>query len=153
MLVLVWVGTFSGVAPLLFSTLARFEGSHNVEIRGGGEVVSVALTHGAANAGRVHEQIHHHCLLARVLTSVADSDGGVPDHVVKFTTGTNVAPEKHLTLPELPVMADTAMPVLVVIEEIALPRLVVALSWPHTAPPECISRPGLVGLSSTLLLI
>ena len=86
LLMLGWLVATPGLLPALFATVALVDGEHGVELRGTGLVVSVVLTHGAQNAGKVHGQIHQHGLLGKALTCYAHSPLGQTDHVMDFSS-------------------------------------------------------------------
>jgi hypothetical protein len=153
LLVLAWLVAMPGVLPLLFAAAAWIDGEHGVLLRGGGEEVAVVLTHGAQNLGKLHEQIHHHRLLGRVLTCCATSPAGQPDHVMQFR-GTNAAGEDRqiaatpdsgdsdFTVP--PLLEGTEI-LVVAAEERELPNYRLAIRCSALLPP-------IPGLQHSLLI-
>lgn len=145
LLVASWFAATPGVMPMLFATAAWMDGEHGVQIGGAGDEVSVVLTHGEENAGRVHEQIHHHRLLGRMLTSCTISTGGQPDHVMLFATATSAKEERQSVVPRgaQPVATVPALPQTFILIPLPksedAPRRRVAL-WPPGSIPDI---PGL----------
>jgi hypothetical protein len=71
--------------PLVFMTLAKWEGSHGVQVWTGSEGTRVVLTHPNTRGMKCHDSIHRHGLGARLLTLLAEpATGSGPDHVVQF---------------------------------------------------------------------
>ncbi len=110
LLVVGWLASMPGLLPLAFATVAWIDGEHGVEMRGAGEDVSVVLTHGARNAGKMHEQIHHHRLLGRVLTCYASSPGGQTDHVMNFISSSPGSDERKTAVLPAESESDVAVP-------------------------------------------
>lgn len=152
-LLVAYFGAMPGLMPATFAMLARWEGSHGVDVCIAGEDARVILTHCAAPGVKCHDAIHRHGFAARLLTSIAQpANGGGPDHIVRFVSGPNTGAEKQLVAPEPPVTASAVMPEFVVVSEIALPREIESGSAWGDAPAE-IPPAFLVGLKVTLLLI
>lgn len=151
LLVLAYACTLPSLLPAAFAALARVEGSHGIELRVGGEETELVLTH-PGFAGKAHDAIHHHGLLAKMLTAFAEpprSDN--PDHHLKFTGGTVRCLEKRAVVPDVEMTAEAVEPKYFVIAEIAQPRPALTRRWPESAPPRPPAE--LVELASTLLLI
>lgn len=151
LLVAGWFAATPGVLPLLFASAAWVDGEHGVQICGAGEDVSVVLTHGAQNAGRVHDQIHHHRLLGRVLTSCTVSARGEADHTMLFASAHAATEQRRAIAPTALEAVVAVPPLLDMFVEIPLPRsedmprLPVAL-WPPGSIPD------LPGLRPALLI-
>lgn len=151
LLVLAYACTLPSLLPSAFAMLAWVEGSHGIELRVVGETTQLVLTH-PGSAGKPHDAIHRHCLLAKMLTAFAEPPRkDNPDHLLKFTGGSVRSLEKRAVVPDAPLDSEVAMPVYYVVAEIAIPRPMFGREWPEGAPPRPPAE--LVELKSTLLLI
>jgi hypothetical protein len=153
LLVLAWCAAMPGFAPAIFGALARLEGSHGVELCGAGEAVSVVLTHGAQNAGRPHELVHHHCFLARILASLAVPGADQPDHVVHFATAANADIGEKLAPPPASLTADVAAPNLFPLSALEPPRAEAARPLATGGPAEHAPPVGWIARHGAQLLI
>ena len=153
-LLLAYVGGMADFMPFAFMTLAKWEGSHGVQVWTGSEGTRIVLTHPNAQGKKCHDAIHRHCLAARLLTSLAEpATGSGPDHTVQFAGGSKTGTEKRLLAPApTSVISELAAPAEITPVEIPIPRgLVDRSSW----QPAMGHSPSafLVELKVTLLLI
>jgi hypothetical protein len=153
-LLLAYVGGMGEFVPSLFMTLAKWEGSHGVQVWAGSEGTRVVLTHPNAQGKKCHDAIHRHCLAARLLTSLAEpATNSGPDHIVQFAGGNKTGAEKRLLAPApTSVVSELAAPADIDPVKIPIPRgLVDRSSWQPSKdqPPPAF----LVELKVTLLLI
>jgi len=108
-LVLSWFVATPGLMPLMFAALAWVDGEHGVELQSTANAVRVVLTHGAQNAGKVHEQIHHHRPMGGALTCFAHSTPGQADHVMSFAAEKVPAIERKAAI-EFDASMEVAVP-------------------------------------------
>jgi hypothetical protein len=152
-LLVAYFGAMPGLTPAAFAMLAKWEGSHGVDVAIDGGCTRVILTHHAPPGVACHDAIHRHGFGARLLTSFAQPpNDGALDHVMRFVSGVNTGAEKQLAAPEPPVIANVGLPEFLVVSEMALPpKSESGSAWgrtPAKAPPAF-----LIGLKITLLLI
>lgn len=148
--VAVWLLALPGVAPSLFAALAWMEGSHGIELRDQGSEVCVVLTHGARNVTRTHDQIHRHCLFARILVSIAASGGGQPDHFIKFASANSAELRKSTAVTAETIAGEILAPHLVEIVPLEIPVFVAREDTSGDAPLPPIFPPN--GTSTVLLI-
>ena len=153
-LLLAYVGGMAELMPVVFMTLAKWEGSHGVQVCTGSEGTRVVLTHPNAQGLKCHDAIHRHGPVARLLTSLAEpATGSGPDHIVQFAGGNKMGAEKRLLVPvPTSVVSELAAPADIDPVEIPIPRgLVDRSSWQRAK--EQSPSAFLVQLKVTLLLI
>jgi hypothetical protein len=150
----VYLCTLPALLPMAFAALARLEGSHGVEVTIGGDESLVSLTHGAMGVRLPHEAIHHHCLFARVLASFSEPrNGGDPDHIVRFASGSRILDEPRIVPPPLPLDASACAPEFSLFVEIVLPDPMHDSAGDHIFSDEHAPPDSFLGLKSTRLLI
>ncbi len=136
-----------GVIPGCIAAVAFFEGSHRVLFHDGDSAMEVVLQHDG-EAGTSRAPHHQHCLTAKLVVLLAETDTQEADHVLKFTASR--AALKSDTIGWKPI--DVALDVpLIAPEQFFLTIAKVDLLPAEHAPPPVNAH--LLSLRTTVLVI
>jgi hypothetical protein len=152
LLVAGWFASVPGLLPAAFMAAAWFDGEHGIELRTDADAATVVLTHGTANAGKCHQQIHRHHALARLLTSCATSAGREADHLVHFSSARLAEAARKATLPPATQESEAIAPPPQTAELVlGIPNLSTAPEFRAAAHARAL-LPRLPGLQHALLI-